>query len=75
MFQPTVQRKVRLEDFIEVVDLDGRQQLLPTSTCEAEEHHTHMVLRFDPPGRHTVSITHRDFNALVGVRQIVYLSW
>lgn len=75
MFQSTVQRKMRLEDFVEVVDVDGRQQLLPTSTCEAEEHHSHVVLRFDPPGQHSVCLSHRDFNALVGVRKIVYLSW
>jgi hypothetical protein len=75
MWQTTVRRRARFEDFVEVVDLDGRTQLLPTATCEVEEHHAHVALRFGADDQRVVRISHQRFNSLIGTRQVVYLSW
>lgn len=75
MWQSTVPRKARFEDFVEVVDLDGKPQLLPAATCEVEEHHACVALRFGADDQRVVRISHARFNALIGTRQVVYLSW
>lgn len=75
MWQTTVRRRARFEEFVEVVDVDGKPQLLPTTVCEVEEHHAHVALRFGPDDQRVVRISHQRFNSLIGTRQAVYLSW
>jgi len=75
MTQPTLRRMARSEDVVKVVDLDGRPQLLPATTCEVEEHHACVALRFGTDDQRVVSIAHQQFNALIAMRQVVYLSW
>jgi hypothetical protein len=75
MWQTTVRRRARFEDYVEVVDVDGKPQLLLTATCEVEEHHAGVALRFGSDGQRVVRISHQQFNALIGTRQVVYLSW
>ena len=75
MSQTTVRRRARFEDFVEVVDLDGRPQLLPTATCDVEEHHAYVAMRFGSDDQRVVRISHRQFNSLICTRQAVYLSW
>lgn len=75
MRQATVRRRARLEAFVEVVDLDGTPQVLPATACEVEERHTHVALRFASDDQRMVRISHQRFNSLIGMRQVVYLSW
>jgi len=75
MWQTTVRRRARFENIVEVVDLDGKPQLLPNTTCEVEEHHACVALRFGSGDPRLVRISHQQFNALIGTRQVVYLSW
>jgi hypothetical protein len=71
----TCRRKARFEEFVEVVDLNGKQQLLPTTTCEVEEHHAFVALQFGSEDQRSVRISHRQFNSLIITRQVVYVSW
>ena len=75
MWQNTVRRKARFESFAEVIDLDGKPKPLPASNCEVEEHHDHVALRFGASDQRVVRISHERFNAFIGSRQVVYLSW
>lgn len=71
----TCRRRARFEEFVEVVDLNGKQQLLPTTTCEVEEHHDFVALQFGSADQRPVRISHRQFNSLIITRQVVYVSW
>ena len=75
MSQATVRRRARLDAFVEVVDLDGKPQVLPSTACEVEERHTHVALRFASDDQRVVRISHQRFNSLIGTRQAVFLSW
>jgi hypothetical protein len=75
MWQTTARRRARLQAFADVVDLDGKSQLLPPNSCEVEERHDCVVLHFGSEDMRVVRVSHDRFNALIGTRQAVYLSW
>ncbi len=71
----TCRRRARFEEVVEVVDVTGKQQLLPTATCEVEEHHAFVALQFGSDDQRPVRISHLQFNSLMVTRQVVYVSW
>ncbi|MEI7465138.1 MAG: hypothetical protein WCJ87_07330 [Burkholderiales bacterium] len=75
MWQASVRRRARFEDFVDVVDLDGKAQSLPATSCEVEEHHAYVALRFGSDEQRVVRIARQRFSELIAARQLVYLSW
>lgn len=71
----TCRRRARFEQFVEVIDLVGQQQLLPATTCEVEEHDAFVALQFGSNEQRVVRISLRQFHGLLATRQVVYLSW